>query len=108
MIRFSENLFLTENTKGKIDGIKLKAYSGIGMLGFYFITLSSNKNDVFDIYPASFFKQRAVRKRDYAIVGVAESEYRAFELITELIEDCLNNKSEDMTMREYFESIIKW
>ena len=85
MIKYIDNLFLTEKTGKELTGIKRKLRLGTGMTGLYFIMLSENPNDVFDIVPAPVFKQRAFRHRDHTIVGITESMRKAYSVVEDIV-----------------------
>lgn len=106
MIKFSDNLYTTKATAPCINIIRFKLISGIGTVRYHLITLASNGDDVFDIYPAMLFKNRRVRKRDYIIVGVAESKRAAMKLVLDMIKDCEKNTGKVENLREYFEKVF--
>ena len=107
MISFSENLYSTKATKPSVNQIKFKIISGIGTVRLYLITLSANGMDLFDIYPAMQFKQRSMRKRNFLIVGIAESRRAAMELTALMIKDCADKTGSLDNMREYFDSFFR-
>ena len=87
MIRFVDNLYVSDKVRSRISVIKWKMACGIGMTGVHFITLSDNAGDLFDIYPAAVFKQKRIRKSDRVIIGVADS-YDSFSLLCAEKEVC--------------------
>ena len=87
MIRYCENLYLTDYTRKKLSEIRIRLFTGAGMTGICFILLSENGEDVFDIVPAFMFKQRSYRRLDHIIIGIAESEEAAFDLVKDIIEE---------------------
>ena len=87
MIRYCENLYLTEYTRKKLSEIRIRLFTGVGMTGICFILLSENGEDVFDIVPAFMFKQKSYRRLDHIIIGIAESEKAAFGLVKDIIEE---------------------
>ena len=107
MVRFVKEPYLSEAVKPKISSIKWKMACGIGMMRVHFITLSDNKNDLFDIYPAATFKQKSLRRSDRVIIGVADSGDSAKELICSMIQDCLDARGALNDIRGYFEGYIK-
>ena len=107
MVRFVKEPYLSEAVKPKISSIKWKMACGIGMTRVHFITLSDNKNDLFDIYPAAVFKQKSLRRSDRVIIGVADSGDSAKELICSMVKDCLDARGGLNDIRGYFEGYIK-
>jgi hypothetical protein len=85
MITYIDNLFLTGKTDKKLSKIKRRLRLGAGMTGLYFIMLSENPNDVFDIVPAPVFKQRSFRHRDHTIVGITESMSEAYSVVGDIV-----------------------
>ena len=87
MIRYSKKLYLTNQTKKDIIEIKLKLYTGAGMLGVMVIELAKNPEDVLDIVPAAMFKQKRFRKQKHIIIGIAESPRASQKLVEEILAD---------------------
>ena len=104
MIRYLDSLYLTEAASAKVDKFKRNVRLGIGMVGLYVITVSSGEQDVFDIYPVTLFKQRSFRKRNYDVVGFAESEEAAFKLVQNIYEEYVLKNHTYSGMRAYFVS----
>lgn len=102
MITYHPRLYLTEKTEKKIDTIKWKLAAGAGMVQVYLITLAENEADLFDIYPAALFKQYYFRKREYIVIGVAESKEAAMRLVRQIIEECMEQKGSYEQLRAYF------
>ncbi len=85
MIRYSKKLYLTKKTEKRLGQIKLKLFTGAGMVGVFFILLSKNEEDVFDIVPAGMFKQKSFRKMAHMIIGIGESRRACNELVRKMI-----------------------
>ena len=107
MIRFVDNLYLSDKIRSKISVIKWKMACGIGMTGVHFITLSDNGRDLFDIYPAAVFKQKRIRKSDRVIIGVADSYDSAVHIVQEMIDKCMIDCGNLSDVRGYYEGLIK-
>ena len=90
MIRYIEYLFLTEKTGKDLPKIKRKLRLGTGMTGLYFIMLSENPHDVFDIVPAQVFKQRSFRHRDHTIVGITENMKEVYSFVEGILTEHYN------------------
>lgn len=104
MITYAENLYLSNKYKNdtkKLDDIKWKLEHKAGTLSTY-ITLASNENDVFDIIRPYMFKLKRFYDLDIHIMGIAESETEAYEMIKEMTEEYLSSNINEMSMREYF------
>ena len=106
MIKYSDRLYLTENTRKNLATIKLKLFTGAGMVGIHFILLSANKEEVFDIVPAVMFKQRSFRKLPHIVIGIAESRRAAYKLVQEIIEEHLAATGSYFELRKDMEERI--
>ena len=104
MVRFCKNPYISDGLEGKMGRIKWKVAAGIGLTGVYFISLSSNSNDVFDIYSGVMLKLRQMRKSDMVIIGIAHNAEDANMLVAKMIEDCVSNTGSIENMRRYFAS----
>ncbi len=106
MIRYSDNLYLTEYTKKKLSEIRIRLFTGAGMAGIWFILLSENGEDVFDIVPAFMFKQKYYRKLDHTIIGIAESSEAAFDLVQDIVEEHFRVTGTYMELRRDIEERV--
>lgn len=108
MITYSDNLYLTDKTRKKIDKIKQKIDTRSGMIGIVIIALSQNEKDVFELLSAHVFKGSISTRRDVHIIGVAENKEAAMSLVADMTEEYLsyieglNENDSRITMREYF------
>lgn len=107
MITYARNMYYSKKVNKKnikknyVEKIAWDIEHHAGMIGVTFISIAINESDVFDILPPWFFKQKIEDKQNICIIGIAESETSAYELVQEMIEEYFaNNKGE--TMREYF------
>jgi len=99
--------FVSDSVKNRLPVIKWKLMCGIGMTRVHFITMSENKNDIFDIYPASVFKQKIFRKRDLLILGVAAGGDDAKALTGIMVKKCLDSCGDLSDIRGYYEKYVK-
>lgn len=100
-MQWAENLYLSDKTAKKKDKIIKKANRGVGMVSIYFITLASNRENLFDIFHAAHLKQPAFYKQDLYVVGIASGYEEALELIQRMIDD-IYRKTGGFAVREYF------
>ena len=107
MVRFIDKPFVTDKTAAKLSSLKWKMACGIGIVGINFITISENKNDLFDIYPSAVFKQKSMRRRDMVILGIAHSSESAAGLVEQMICRCMSDRGNTSDIRGYFEEYIK-
>ncbi|MCR5791273.1 MAG: hypothetical protein K6G83_15425 [Lachnospiraceae bacterium] len=106
MVRYCDPLYLTEHTKKNLEKIKRKLFTGAGMTGVYFILLSRNEQDVFDIVPAAMFKQRRFRRLDHIVIGIAESMRASEGLVQEIIEEHVRITGSYLALRRDIEERI--
>ena len=107
MVRFVDELYVSDTVRPKVSAIKWKMMCGIGMTYLFFITLADNSRDLFDIYPAARFKQKHMRKSDRVIIGIADSYKAAGDLISRMVTDCMERAGDLSDVRGYYESYIK-
>ena len=100
-MQWAENLYLSDKTAKKKDKIIKKANRGVGMVSIYFITLASNRGNLFDIFHAAHLKQPAFYKQDLYVVGIASGYEEALELVQRMIDD-IYRKTGGFAVREYF------
>ena len=100
-MQWAENLYLSDKTAKKKDKIIKKANRGVGMVSIYFITLASNRENLFDIFHAAHLKQPAFYKQDLYVVGIASGYEEALELVQRMIDD-IYRKTGGFAVREYF------
>lgn len=107
MVKFINDLYLSDDVKSKVSNIKWKTICGIGMTGVHFITLAVTGEDIFDIYPAANFKQKFFRKGNYVVLGIAGSYSSASKLIGEMVSSALNATGDINKVKEYYQDYIK-
>ena len=85
MIKFINNIFVDNIKYEDVDKIKRKLRLGTGMINTKVIMLAENGNDVFEIVPASMFKQRYYRHKNHTVIGLASSEADAYKIIEDIV-----------------------
>ena len=105
MIRYSDNLYLTDKTRENLNKIKRKLRLGAGMAGMYVIMLSDNPNDVFDIVESSMFKIRRFRHADHTVIGLAESRRKAYGIIEEIVLSHYAKTGQYTGLRDYYHGV---
>jgi len=71
-----------------------------GMLGVYLITLSSNNENLLDIFDSSLILQPHYKREDMFIVGIACGYDEAVEVATQIIDELYRNTG-DFDIRQY-------
>lgn len=103
MIRFLEELYLTDNTKNKVDKLKVDIQNRAFLFSVSIIALSTSDSDVFDIIPAINLKTRIESYENLYIIGLAEDSTSAMQLCMDMTLEYLD-LSLDISMREYFKN----
>ena len=101
-MRWAVNLYTTEKTKRALPRIKHKLRTRRPQPGIFLITLASNEKNLLDLIQAVFYIQPMLQKMNPDIVGVAENEDAAKEMILKITED-VYKKQGNFDVRIYFE-----
>lgn len=101
-MRWAVNLYTTEKTKRALPRIKHKLRTRRPQPGIFLITLASNEKNLLDLIQAVFYIQPMLQKMNPDIVGVAENEDAAKEMILKITED-VYKKQGNFDVRTYFE-----
>ena len=73
------------------------------MVSIYFISLASNKQNLFDIFHAAHLKQPAFYGQNPFVVGIASGYEEALELTQQMVED-IYQETGGFRVREYFQA----
>ena len=101
-MRWAVNLYTTEKTKRALPRIKHKLRTRRPQPGIFLIMLASNEKNLLDLIQAVFYIQPMLQKMNPDIVGVAENEDAAKEMILKITED-VYKKQGNFDVRTYFE-----
>ena len=112
---FSDNLMVGESLldedQAKVNSIIDKLKSGVGTISVFIVALSDPEGpDLFDIYNAMIFKQKALRRLPIWVVGLAGSEEEARSLATDYICELVAKGKADTLKKEvlqYFQTCSK-
>ena len=100
-MRWAENLYTTEKTKKILPRIMNKLEKGRIQPGIWFITIASNEQNLLDIFHSICYQQAIYAELNPDIVGVAESEDAAKELLVSMTED-IYRETAGFDVRAYF------
>lgn len=101
-MRWAVNLYTTEKTKRALPRIRHKLRTSRPELGIWLITLASNEQNLLDLFQAIYYIQPMLQKMNPDIVGIADSEDAAKEMILKITED-VYKKQGNFDVRTYFE-----
>lgn len=101
-MRWAVNLYTTEKTKKALPRIRHKLKTRRVQPGIWLITIASNEKNLLDLFQAVYYIQPMLQKMNPDIVGVAEGEEAARELLVNIMED-VYKKQGDFDIRAYFE-----
>lgn len=94
-MRFYRNLYLSPNIRHP-EVLKWRLRHHAGNLAVYVITLSGDDpvsgpgENQLEFCHCVFLHQPYMRKQDPMIIGIAEGRLQAFELVTRIVQDCLD------------------
>ncbi len=101
-MRWYRDLYLGPSVSGELPKIRKKAALGVGMVGVYYITVSSVPGNLLDIFHNGMLKQPLFRKVQCKdIVGVAMGKQEAFGLAGTILME-LYDKTKGFDIRSYF------
>lgn len=100
-MRFAINLYTTEKTKKALARIIHKTKRRKLQPGIWLITIASNEKNLLDIFHSIHYMQPMFEKLNPDIVGIAESEDAAKELLIRMTED-IYRETGCLDVRSYF------
>ena len=100
-MRFAVNLYTTEKTKKMLPRIMRKIRSRKLQPGIWILTISSNRQNLLDIFHSIHYMQPMFEHLNPDIVGIAESEDAAKELLIRMTED-MYRETGNFDVRTYF------
>lgn len=98
-MRFYKYLYTTDKYSKKQKKICRKLKWNIGQIKVHVIALASG-NDLLEIYHCAFLQQKAFRKSDIFIVGIAEGYDEAVALSQKIVSD-VYEETGDVKVKEY-------
>ncbi|MFA9375708.1 MAG: hypothetical protein ACERKZ_03025 [Lachnotalea sp.] len=99
-MRWYRNLYIGKTVRDRRYKIVWKVKHRAGQVGVYLITLSSNKENLLDIFDSSILLQPYYKKENIFIVGIACGYDEAIEVTTQIIEE-LYNETGSFDIRQY-------
>ena len=100
-MRWAVNLYTTEKTKKMLPRIMHKIRAGKLQPGIWLITIASNEQNLLDNFHSVYYMQQMFAKLNPDIVGIAESEDAAKELLLQMTED-MYRETGAFDVRTYF------
>lgn len=100
-MRRAVNLYTTEKTKNMLPRIIQKIRRRKLQPGIWLITIASNEENLLDIFQSIYYVQPMFERLNPDIVGIAESEDAAKELVQRIIED-MYRETGHFDVRAYF------
>ena len=101
-MRFAINLYTTEKTRKTLTRIMRRTKSRRLQPGIWLITIASNEKNLLDIFHSIHYMQPMFETLNPDIVGIAESEDAAKELLIQITED-VYRETGSFDVRSYFE-----
>ncbi len=100
-MRLAENLYTTEKTKKMLPRIMHKIRTKRLQPGIWLITIASNEKNLLDMFQSIYYMQPMFAHLNPDIVGIAESEDAAKELLIRMTED-MYRETGNFDVRTYF------
>ena len=100
-MRWADNLYTTEKTNKHLSRIMRKTRHQKIQPGIWFLTIASNENDLLDFFHSAHYMQPLFQNLNPDIVGVAESEDAAKDLVVKIAEDMYQTTGA-FDVRSYF------
>ena len=100
-MRWAMNLYTTEKTKKILPRIMRKTEEGKLQPGIWLLTIASNEHNLIDIFHSIHYMQPMFQRMNPDIIGVAENEDAAKELLIRMTEDVYRETS-CFDVRNYF------
>lgn len=101
-MRWAVNLYTTEKTKKQLPRIIHRLKVRKLQPEIWLITLASNEKNLLDLFQAIYYIQPMFQKMNSDIVGIADSQDAAKEMIVKITED-VYRKQGNFDMKSYFE-----
>lgn len=98
-------LYVGESIKGKEKSILRKIKYRRPQLQAYVIVLSQKEGEQLEIYHAAMLLQPLYFEKDPWIVGIAASEWEAYELVRKIVEE-VHEATKTLEMKKYIQERI--
>jgi len=98
---FYKDLYFSDGVKKNAKKIVLKLRQNAGMVHIHVITLSSNKEDLFDIYHSAILMQEYYKENPPFVVGIAASHEDAMRLVECIVNDIYMQSGSYENMRQF-------
>lgn len=100
-MRWAVNLYTTEKTKKTLPRILRRIGKKKLTPGIFLVTIASNEQNLLDIFNSVYYLQPALAGMNPEIVGIAESEEAAKELVRRIVEDVWE-QNQNFDVRTFF------
>lgn len=100
LMKWYKDLYVTPKMAKKKVRIKWKLDHGAGVVGTYLLVLPETNYNQLEIINSIYIKQPYYRNRDMIVIGLAESEIMAYELLLIITEETFKN-TKDANIRSY-------
>jgi hypothetical protein len=100
ILNWYKDIYISEAALEKKEKIIWKVDHGVGTVGIYLITISTNEKNLLDIINANLLLQKSLRKTCPMIVGIANGYEEAVRLVVKIIDD-MYRETGCFKIREY-------
>lgn len=92
-MEISSSLYVSESLEKKKDKIIKKIKANKKFIHLYVITNAAHKDNLFDIYNYNQLFQKVFHNYyDLTIYGIAKNQEEAYQLVEQMIQDCVTNE----------------
>ena len=100
-MRWALNLYTTETTRKKLPQIMKNLQERKLQAKVWLITIASNEQNLLDVFHSIHYMQPLFEKLNPDVVGIAENEEAAKELVVQITED-VYRETGSFDVRSYF------
>lgn len=99
-MKWLKKLYVSPTIEKKKQKIKWKLNHFAGVAGLYIIVLPEDTSCQLEIIESVYLKQHYYRKRNMIIVGIADSQINAFDIILQITKETYENNN-DANIKRY-------
>lgn len=101
MIIWAENIYISDNLKGKQKKTMARINTGKATVNVFCIAFSTNNENLFDIYDANELLFPYYKKRHIVILGLTRGKEDAILIVKEMIDE-IYRETGGFKVRDYF------
>jgi len=99
-IDVNNKLYVGKSTKKKKRKIIKNIKNSKLQLGVFVIVISDKEHEQLEIYPSYVLLQQYFKEKTMKVAGIAGSKEEAFEVVTDMVNDC-QKANQDCNLKRY-------